>query len=191
MFRNPGWRTLRVLAPLALVASAACSDGKTLLEPDVKALKYSSCETQIIPDPECGGGGSFSTSWDYYGDYYHYSGAASHETDVDNMQQVAHANDVYAFDEYSRDWNNPDAYAVAAWPAAVGAGVRAAVGAGRALARTTRFRNAVGAGARWATNVAAGVAASMLYGGFPLAQGQAVEDVPLQEFDFMFDYALQ
>lgn len=177
---------------------AGCSD-KTLLEPEIEqltAVLHDSCETEIIPSEECGGddGGGYDTSYNY-GSYTHYGESAT-DPDVNGYQADAYTEDQDAFAEYAYAWD--DAEAVAAWPAAVAAvragasGARYAARVGARLARTSRIRDGVRSGARWARDVSVAVAAIALAGRWPVAFAyEQPDDIPISEFDFMFDYAEQ
>jgi hypothetical protein len=193
---------LKAVVPLALAMTVAACGDRTLLAPEDDDLMIEevrrSCEPmieayeaeyQVESDPGCGGGGggTYDTSYDY--GYYSTGGGYSYDWDVNYYQQAAYDQDLYAFDQYYHNWDDPDA--VAFWAPAVVAGVTAAARAGRALARTSRIRQAVTSGARWARDVSVAVAAALLVGGWQMAYDYAPEDIAVSEFDFMFDYAVQ
>jgi hypothetical protein len=202
----PAFLTSRGLRMIGVaIAVTACA--QTPLEPDVRdKLRLSLSEDPDLPwcsevddpqpgencipdeDPPPDGGTNYDPLANnyYYGSYTHL-GAQSTDADVDNNQSIAYNYDNTAFNEDSRDWANPDAYGVSDWPAAVAAG-QAAIGAGRALARTSHIRQAVINGLRWARDVTAGIAAGLLAASWPRFTANP-EDVPVEEFDFMFDYS--
>jgi hypothetical protein len=151
-------------------------------------------------EPEQGGDGSSGTS-DLiaykYGDYYHPEGPHATDADVDYFRLAFFDEDSTAFLANSRDWNNPDDPGVLGYPGAVLAAQYAAVAAvhgvhaARRLAATPQVRQAVQEGYRWARNVTAGVAAALLSRGMEWPQYADPDDIPVEEFDFMFDYATQ
>lgn len=181
----------RFLALACLLATAACSE--VVAPPNPELVKFAvvakNCETEIVPSPECGGGsgggggGGYNTSHDY-GSYSAWGGYAT-DANVDQLQNQAYSGDPTAFEQYSRNWDNFEE--VQYWPAAVGV---AAIRVGRHLASTPYVRAYAAQGARWALDVAVHVGAHLLQQAVYYINATP-ESVPLDRFDFMFDYAIQ